>query len=146
MRKESKHIGTVGEMKEWLKDVPGSDDDLCSQCRRCDYQPGEMSGCNKGCLGQEDVDGYVRECGQFQYACAEAAVAYVVKDEHTLGYIFDVQPALMGVLSSKKNGHHPNGGPVSIFGAEIRPATVEDFAAFRVAVPPSVWLRAGVSG
>lgn len=66
----------------------------------------------------------------------QSAVAYVVKDEHTLGYIFDAQPGLMGVLSSNKNGHHPNGGPVSTFGANIRPAMVEDFATFRVVVPP----------
>jgi hypothetical protein len=65
-----------------------------------------------------------------------ADVSYVVKDEHTLGYIFDAQPGLMGVLSSNKHGHHPHGGPVSIFGAQIRPATVEDFATFRVVVPP----------
>lgn len=60
---------------------------------------------------------------------------YVVKDEHTFGYIFDAQPALMGVLSSKKGGHHPFGGPVSIFGANIRSATMEDFTNFRVAAP-----------
>lgn len=110
-----------------------SDDDLCSQCCCCDYQPGEMSGCNNGWPGQEDVSGYVRECGQFR---RRSGVVYVVKDEHTLGYIFDAQPGLMGVLSSNKHGHHPNGGPVSIFGANVRLATVEDFAVFRVAVPP----------
>lgn len=63
-------------------------------------------------------------------------VRYVVKDGHTLGYIFDAQPGLMGVLSSTKGGHHPNGGPVSISFSEIRPATVEDFETFRVKVPP----------
>lgn len=63
-------------------------------------------------------------------------VRYVVKDGHTLGYIFDAQPGLMGVLSSTKGGHHPNGGPVSIFGADIRPTTIEDFETFRVVVPP----------
>lgn len=68
----------------------------------------------------------------------QSAVTYVVKDEHTLGFIFDVQPALMGALSSKKDGHHPNGGPVSIFGAKIRPATAEDFGVFRVVVPPDL--------
>lgn len=60
---------------------------------------------------------------------------YVVKDEHTFGYIFDAQPYWMGVLASKINGSHPNGGPVSISMATIRPATIEDFATFRVAVP-----------
>jgi hypothetical protein len=63
-------------------------------------------------------------------------VRYVVKDGHTLGYIFDAQPELMGVLSSNKDGHHHNGGPVSIFGSNITPATVEDFETFRVALPP----------
>lgn len=43
-----------------------SDDDLCSQCGHCDYQPGEMSGCNKGWPGLEDADGYVWECSRFQ--------------------------------------------------------------------------------
>ncbi|MDK9702406.1 MAG: hypothetical protein OEL20_04650 [Sulfuritalea sp.] len=63
-------------------------------------------------------------------------MSYVVKDGHTMGYIFDAQPHLMGVLSSKKGGHHPNGGPVSISFSNIRPATVEDFRTFRVVVPP----------
>ena len=61
---------------------------------------------------------------------------YVVKDDHTLGYIFDAQPDFMGILASNKHGHHQNGGPVSIFGAIIRSATADDFKNFRVVVPP----------
>lgn len=41
-----------------------SDDDLCAECGHCDYQPGEMSGCKLNWPGQEDADGYVRECKQ----------------------------------------------------------------------------------
>lgn len=63
-------------------------------------------------------------------------VRYVVKDRHTLGYIFDAQPDLMGVLSSNKDGHHYINGPVSIFGSNIKPATVDDFETFRVMLPP----------
>lgn len=43
-----------------------SDDDLCSQCRHRDDQPGEMSSCNKGWPGLEDGNGYFYECSQFQ--------------------------------------------------------------------------------
>lgn len=43
-----------------------SDDDLCSQCCHCGYQPGEMSGCQMDWPGLEDADGYVQECEQFQ--------------------------------------------------------------------------------
>lgn len=39
-----------------------SDDDLCSGCRHCFYQPGDMSGCALFWPGQEDEDGYVRQC------------------------------------------------------------------------------------
>lgn len=43
-----------------------SDDDLCSNCRQCDYQTGEMSGCKLGWPGHEDPDGYVQECAKFE--------------------------------------------------------------------------------
>jgi hypothetical protein len=42
-----------------------SDDDICSTCRNCDYQPGDMSSCSKGFPGFENQDGYVQECGEF---------------------------------------------------------------------------------
>lgn len=65
------------------------------------------------------------------------AVRYVVKDEHTLGYVRG-NSSWMGVLSGSvvRGGHSPFGGPVGTFGAVIRDATVEDFAFFRVCVPP----------
>ena len=43
-----------------------SDDDICSGCSRCDYKPGEMSGCHEGWPGQQDQDGYVQECPSFE--------------------------------------------------------------------------------
>lgn len=42
-----------------------SDDDLCATCERCQYRPGEMSGCQAGWPGLEDGDGYVQKCIQF---------------------------------------------------------------------------------
>jgi len=42
-----------------------SDDDICSECRHCQYQPGEMSGCSETWPGKEDLDGYVQECSEF---------------------------------------------------------------------------------
>ena len=63
-------------------------------------------------------------------------VKYVVKDEHTLGYIFDEESKFMGVLSSDKDGHNPQNGFVCTFGANIRPAMESDFNKFRVEVPP----------
>lgn len=61
---------------------------------------------------------------------------YVVKDEHTLGYLIEGSP-LMGVLEGSvlKGGHDWKCGPVSLFGAATRPATEEDFKAYRVALP-----------
>ncbi len=55
------------------------------------------------------------------------SVKYVVKNEHTLGYIQEGS-SLMGVFG---------GCPVSIFEVDsVRPATEADFHKFRVAVPP----------
>ena len=42
-----------------------SDDDLCSDCKQCEYRPGEMSGCKQEWPGMEDADGYVQECAAF---------------------------------------------------------------------------------
>ena len=44
-----------------------SDDDLCSDCKFCDYQPGEQSGCSKDWPGLEDRDGYVQKCDAIDY-------------------------------------------------------------------------------
>lgn len=65
------------------------------------------------------------------------APKYVVKDENTLGYLQAGSPS-MGVLrgSVLKGGHDWMNGPLSIEGASIRPATKEDFEAYRVALPP----------
>lgn len=40
-----------------------SDDDLCANCTKCEYNPGEMSGCKANWPGLEDADGYVQQCG-----------------------------------------------------------------------------------
>jgi hypothetical protein len=45
-----------------------SDDDLCSDCQHCAYNPGGMSACNRDWPGMEDADGYVIECGSYQKA------------------------------------------------------------------------------
>jgi hypothetical protein len=42
-----------------------SDDDLCSDCSKCNYQPGALSRCAASWPGQEDADGYVEHCGDF---------------------------------------------------------------------------------
>lgn len=39
-----------------------SDDDLCANCKHCEYRPGEMSSCTKDWPGMEDDVGYVHEC------------------------------------------------------------------------------------
>lgn len=52
-------ISTSGETKSI------SDDDLCSACSHCDYQPGEMSRCMLSWPGAEDRDGYVQLCPEF---------------------------------------------------------------------------------
>ena len=43
-----------------------SDDDLCSTCKHCDFDPGGMSSCDLGFPGSEDPDGYVQACPSFQ--------------------------------------------------------------------------------
>jgi len=62
---------------------------------------------------------------------------YVVRNEHTLGYMIDA--VNMGVLrASVLRGApfalHP--GPQHVAFSNLRPATVEDFATYRVQVPP----------
>lgn len=58
-----------------------SDDDLCSGCMHCDYQPGDMSGCRLGWPGMEDADGYVIVCEDFALNTTRypAEVSEVVK-------------------------------------------------------------------
>jgi hypothetical protein len=66
------------------------------------------------------------------------SINYVVKDEHTLGYIDERQPSVMGVLAGlvAQGGHDPKNGFVSVSGVSIRDATATDFSAFRVMLPP----------
>ncbi len=60
---------------------------------------------------------------------------YVVKDEHTLGYLRGDQ---MGVLAGSvmRGGHDWKNGEVHTSGAKIRAATLADFDTYRVQVPP----------
>lgn len=64
------------------------------------------------------------------------APKYVVMNENTLGYL-QTGSSSMGVLrgSVLKGGHDWMNGPVSVEGASVRPATKEDFEAYRVALP-----------
>lgn len=66
-------------------------------------------------------------------------VHYVVKDEHTLGYLQDGSNT-MSVLAGSviKGGHNWKNGSVSIFGSQVRRATLADFEAYRVQ-PPKGW-------
>lgn len=45
-----------------------SDDDLCSNCRRCHYPPPphELSTCDAGWPGMQDSDGYIQKCDHFK--------------------------------------------------------------------------------
>jgi len=44
-----------------------SDDDLCSDCIFCDYQPREESSCNVDFRNAMfNLDGYVKNCGDFE--------------------------------------------------------------------------------
>ena len=67
-------------------------------------------------------------------------VHYVVKDEHTLGYMQDGSNR-MDVLAGSviKGGHNWKNGSVSILGSRIRRATAADFEAYRVQ-PPAGWI------
>ena len=43
-----------------------SDDDLCSSCAFCAYQPGELSACEESWPTQEGPSEYVKECTAFR--------------------------------------------------------------------------------
>jgi hypothetical protein len=64
---------------------------------------------------------------------------YVVKNEHTLGYMYDTHGKFLTVypLASKPwdGGHDPKNGGVACFPRDIRPATAADFAYFRLKMP-----------
>lgn len=61
---------------------------------------------------------------------------YVVKDNHTLGIIYDRQPHLMSVMAGSviRGGHDWKNGPVAVDPNidNIRPATLSDFDFYRV--------------
>jgi hypothetical protein len=84
-----------------------------------------------------DIAGKLR---RFHVEQQAAKVRYVVLDENTLGYINSEQPDVLGVLAAsilRGAVHSWLDGPVAILQTKnIRPATVADFNAFRVAVPP----------
>lgn len=66
-------------------------------------------------------------------------VAYYVKNENTLGYIFDAQPTLFCVLASKPQhgGDDWRNGPRVIGSLDkVRRATASDFDYYRVQLPP----------
>lgn len=67
------------------------------------------------------------------------SVRYVVKDEHTLGYMIGDTDS-MGVLAGSvvRGGHNWINGSVSVFGSVIRDATLADFEAYRVCPPPKI--------
>ena len=43
-----------------------SDDDLCSACMHCAYNPGEQSECSRSFPGTASDDGYITSCIEFQ--------------------------------------------------------------------------------
>lgn len=62
-------------------------------------------------------------------------VNYFVKNENTLGYVYDEQPKLFGVLASKPQygGDDWMNSPVMITPGDVmRKATIADFDYFRV--------------
>jgi len=71
-----------------------------------------------------------------------ANTPYVVYKEHTLGYLFGHGEFLsLGILhgSVLKGGYDWKNGPISVPQSEmgsIREASEEDFASFRVTLPP----------
>jgi hypothetical protein len=64
---------------------------------------------------------------------------YIVLDEHTLGYTDDLRPS--GILQILHSFHYARltgwtSLPCDL--ASVRPATLEDFARFRVSPPPDL--------
>jgi len=69
-----------------------SDDDICSSCRFCDYNPGERSSCEKDFPGETDEDGYVVECDFYAHPDDVELVKGVLlssSDEDAAIYISD---------------------------------------------------------
>jgi hypothetical protein len=58
---------------------------------------------------------------------------YYVLDEHTLGYVYDAQPQVLGVLGSDVHGIPWTQGLTWLLpSSNLRTATQEDFSKFRV--------------
>lgn len=68
------------------------------------------------------------------------STVYVVLNEHTLGYVQTPDTRFMGILhgSVLRGGHDWKNGSVHVTGGidQLRPATEQDFADYRVECPP----------
>ncbi len=49
-----------------MKELSISDDDLCSTCKLCQYDPGKESTCEKHWPALFTIDGYAVTCEQYQ--------------------------------------------------------------------------------
>ncbi|ATI17520.1 hypothetical protein P19_0100 [Aeromonas phage P19] len=67
-------------------------------------------------------------------------VRYVVINEYALGYIYEEQPTVVGILRGSILRGYPflSEEPMSTFGKTIRDVTLEDFEIYRVMVPKFV--------
>lgn len=65
---------------------------------------------------------------------------YVVKNEHTLGFLLEGSK-FMDVLDGSvlKGGHYWMNGPVAFVASDLRPATLADFKEYRVS--PGYWFN-----
>lgn len=70
-----------------------SDDDLCAECARCDYRPGETSVCAEGWPTAAGSGEYVLECVSFAKQEHEAAI---VGELQILGFGMAPEAAKMG--------------------------------------------------
>lgn len=75
-----------------------SDDDLCAQCKNCEYRPGDQSGCKKSWPGLEDANGYVQVCGSFGKISGQDLKRgdAVVLNELPTGYFSSLAPLTVG--------------------------------------------------
>jgi hypothetical protein len=66
---------------------------------------------------------------------------YIVIEEKTLGYVLSERPNSAGILGRLIGGYDWKNGPISIFSANTRAATIADFKKFRVQLPPDFQLE-----
>jgi hypothetical protein len=71
-----------------------SDDDLCSDCKNCEYRPGDMSGCKSEWPGLENENGYVRKCQAFDGISS--------KEENLVGSYWTEPPICCPYCGSKE--------------------------------------------